>query len=63
MVQRHAMIAWREGRPLLDLLYADPTITAHVDETKLAQLFDLDHHLAHVDHVFERVFGGASHRG
>ena len=37
MVQRHAMIAWREGRPLLDLLRADPTITARVDETKLAR--------------------------
>ena len=39
------------------------TITARLDAAKLAALFDLDHHLAHVDHLFERVFGGATHRG
>ena len=63
IVQRQAMIAWREGRPLLELLRADETITARLDAAKLASLFDLDHHLAHVDHLFERVFGGATHRG
>ena len=63
LVQRQAMIAWREGRPLLDLLRQDAAITARLDDAKLAALFDLDHHLAHVDHVFERVFGGATHRG
>ena len=63
MVQRHAMVAWREGRPLLELLRGEPEVTEHLDEARLAALFDLDHHLAQVDHVFERVFGGATHRG
>ena len=63
LVQGHAMAAWRESRPLLDLLRQDDAITARVDEAKLAALLDLDHHLAQVDHVFERVFGGATHRG
>ena len=63
IVQRHAMVAWREGRPLLELLRAEPEVTERLDEARLAALFDLDHHLAQTDHVFERVFGGATHRG
>ena len=63
IVQRHAMVAWREGRPLLELLRGEPEVTEHLDEARLAALFDLDHHLAQVDHVFERVFGGTTHRG
>jgi adenylosuccinate lyase len=63
IVQRHAMAAWREGRPLLELLRAEPEVTERLEEARLAAMFDLDHHLAQVDHVFERVFGGATHRG
>jgi adenylosuccinate lyase len=63
LVQRQAMVAWRDGRPLLELLREDKVISTRLDGAKLAALFDLDHHLAHVDHVFERVFGGATHRG
>src|SRR5687767_6990366 len=57
IVQRQAMRAWHEGQPLLDLLRADPEVTAHLSPAALAQLFDLDHHLKHVDTIFERVFG------
>jgi adenylosuccinate lyase len=62
IVQRHAMVAWREGRPLLELLRAEPEVTERLDEARLVAMFDLDHHLAQVDHVFERVFGGTTHR-
>ena len=31
LVQRHAMQAWHEGRPLLELLAADHEVTAHLD--------------------------------
>jgi adenylosuccinate lyase len=57
IVQRHAMQAFREGTPLLDLLRADPEVRAHLDEAALAALFDLDYHLKHVDRIFARVFG------
>ena len=60
IVQRHAMTAWREGKPLLALLRAEPEVIGRLDEGQLAALFDLDYHLAHVDHVFERVFGEAA---
>ncbi len=57
IVQRHAMRAWQEKRPLLDLLRADPEVRAHLDDQALTALFDLDHHTRHVEHIFERVFG------
>ena len=58
-VQRHAMEAWSEGKPLLDLLAADPEVTAHLPADRLAGLFDLAYHLKHVDTIFERVFAAA----
>jgi adenylosuccinate lyase len=60
IVQRHAMRAWQDGTPLLELLRADPEVGAHLDEAALAALFDLDHHLKHVDRIFARVFGAAA---
>jgi adenylosuccinate lyase len=57
IVQRSAMQAWEKGRPLRDLLAADPEVAQHLDEKALAALFDLQHHFRHVDVIFERVFG------
>jgi adenylosuccinate lyase len=57
IVQCHAMRAWRDGTPLLDLLRADPEVTARLDEAALAALFDLGHYTRQVDRIFARVFG------
>jgi adenylosuccinate lyase len=57
LVQRGAMRAWEEGRPLLELLEADPEVTAVLPAEELRGLFDLQHHLRHVGTIFERVFG------
>jgi adenylosuccinate lyase len=57
IVQRNAMRAWEEQRPLLPLLKADPDVTAHLDEAALAKLFDLAHHTRHVNAIFARIFG------
>ncbi len=57
VVQRHAMRAWQDRVPLQDLLRGDPEVTARLDEKALAALFDLDHHVRQVDHIFARVFG------
>jgi adenylosuccinate lyase len=56
IVQRHALRAWRERLPLLDLLRADRQVTAWLDDATLAGLFDLDYHTKHVDTIFARVF-------
>ncbi len=57
VVQRQAMRAWQEGRPLRDLLAEDPSVGRHLDAASLERLFDLDYHTAHVDTIFSRVFG------
>ncbi len=60
VVQRQAMRAWREGRPLLDLLRDDPIVRERLDEASLEALFDQAYHLVHVDTIFARVFGSAT---
>ncbi len=60
VVQRHAMAVWREGGHFLDRLQGDKTVTRHLGEDQLAQLFNLAYHTKHVDDIFVRVFGDAS---
>ena len=57
IVQRNAMRAWQEKRPLLPLLQAEPEVTAHLDDAALTALFDLSHHTRHVNSIFARIFG------
>jgi len=59
IVQRNAMKVWEsEGAlSLLDLLRADPQVTAALKPEELEANFDLGYHLKHVDTTFERVFG------
>ncbi|MGI9508888.1 MAG: adenylosuccinate lyase [Geminicoccaceae bacterium] len=56
IVQRNAMRAWEEKRPLLPLLEAEPDVTAHLDNAALTGLFDLGHHARHVNSIFARIF-------
>ena len=61
LVQRSAMRVWEADGALglMELLQADPEVTAALPPAELAQLFDLGHHFAHVDTIFARVFGQA----
>ncbi len=62
LVQRNAMRVWESdgALSLLDLLKADPEVTAALSPAELEAKFDLDYHLARVDTIFARVFGNAS---
>jgi adenylosuccinate lyase len=60
LVQRNAMRAWRAESDFQALLKADADVRRHLSEAELAKSFDLDHHLAHVDTIFRRVFGTTS---
>ena len=42
---------------LLELLKADPEVTAAIDAGELEALFDLGYHFKQVDRIFARVFG------
>ncbi len=59
LVQRNAMKVWEsDGQlSLLELLQADPEVTAVMSATELAEKFNLDYHFKAIDTIFERVFG------
>ena len=59
LVQRNAMKVWESdgALSLLDLLKADPEVTAALSAAELEEKFDLEYHFRQVDRIFERVFG------
>ena len=59
LVQRNAMKVWESDGELslLDLLKADPDVTAALSPQQLEEKFDLGYHFKHVDTIFARVFG------
>jgi adenylosuccinate lyase len=59
LVQRNAMRVWESdgALSLLQLLKDDGDVTSKLSTAELESLFDLDHHLARVDLIFDRVFG------
>jgi adenylosuccinate lyase len=59
IVQRNAMKVWESNGALslLDLLKADPEVTAALTTSELEEKFDLAYHFRHIDTIFARVFG------
>ncbi|TCM21559.1 adenylosuccinate lyase [Novosphingobium sp. PhB165] len=59
LVQRNAMKVWEsDGQlSLLELLKADPEVTAALPVEVIEDKFNLDYHFKHVDTIFARVFG------
>ncbi|MBA3897610.1 MAG: adenylosuccinate lyase [Sphingomonadaceae bacterium] len=58
-VQRNAMKVWESdgAMSLMELLKADPDITAHLSAAEIEDKFDLDYHFRHIETIFARVFG------
>ena len=58
-VQRNAMQVWESdgALSLMELLKADPDVTARLSVAALEDKFDLGYHYRHVDTIFQRVFG------
>jgi adenylosuccinate lyase len=57
MVQRNALKVWDTGRDFQSLLLEDKEIREHLSQKDIAEIFSLEYHLKHVDHIFQRVFG------
>jgi len=59
LVQRNAMKVWdSDGElSLLELLKADPEVSAALPAEEIEARFDLGYHFKHVDTIFARVFG------
>jgi adenylosuccinate lyase len=56
LTQRAAMQVWEQGGTFKERVLADPDIGKIIPQAELEKLFDLKHHLRHVDAVFHRVF-------
>jgi adenylosuccinate lyase len=54
-VQPLAMQAWRERRSFRELTEASEAVRDHLSAEEVAAAFDPEHHLQHVDTIFERV--------
>ena len=59
LVQRNAMKVWDSdgALSLMELLKADPDVTAALSAQEIEDKFNLDYHFKHVDTIFDRVFG------
>ena len=55
LVQRNAMAAWDEGRPLVELLKSDPEVTEHLDPDQIDACFDATRYLERTGTIFERL--------
>ena len=58
LVQRNALKVWDTGRDFKSLLQDDPEVRKHLTGDDLDELFNMEHHLEHVEDIFDRVFGG-----
>ena len=58
LVQRNAMKVWDSdgALSLMELLKADPEVTAVLSQAEIDDKFDLAYHFKHVDTIFDRVF-------
>ena len=56
LVQRNAMIVWKEGGEFLPLLLHDPDVTKQISKKELEKLFDLNYHMKNIDQIFGRIF-------
>lgn len=55
MVQRNAMVCWRENTSFLELLTADQDVANVLSKDELVELFDYNYYARHVDEIFNRL--------
>ncbi|MDP9234836.1 MAG: lyase family protein, partial [Actinomycetota bacterium] len=55
LVQRNAMAAWDEERPLIELLKSDPEVTEHLDPAEIERCFDPARYLQNSSVIFDRL--------
>jgi len=56
-VQRNAMKVWEDKVDFRAALKGDPDVRRVLSEAEIDACFALEHHLKHVDTIFDRVFG------
>ena len=58
LVQSASRSAWESGRHLRDVALETPEVMDVLGRAGVERVFDLQHHLRHVDAIFARVLGG-----
>jgi len=56
-VQRNAMQVWETREDFRTLVERDPDIRQYLKPSEIAEVFNVERYLTHVDEIFERVFG------
>ncbi|MDA0902203.1 MAG: adenylosuccinate lyase [Proteobacteria bacterium] len=56
IVQRSAMIVWKERVNFLELLKADKEVSDNISDEKLEAIFDVSYYTKNVDKIFDKVF-------
>ena len=59
LVQAHALAAYDGGQDFQTRVRQDPAITARLSPADLDETLTMQRHVAHVDAIFARAFGGA----
>jgi adenylosuccinate lyase len=57
LVQKNAMVTFREGVPFKQMLLSDPKVGEFLSDAEIEQLFDPSRYVRNVDVIFQRVFG------
>ncbi len=53
--QRNALQAWQSRTDFAYLVTVDPDISRYLTKEEIADLFDYDYHLRHIDYIFNRA--------
>jgi adenylosuccinate lyase len=56
-VQRNAMQVWETREDFCTLVERDPDVRQYLKPSEIAEVFNVERYLTHVDDIFERVFG------
>jgi adenylosuccinate lyase len=57
IVQRNAMMSWKEEVDFKKLLFKDKEVKKYLAAKEIEEIFDLGYYLKNVDYIFKRVFG------
>lgn len=57
IVQRNAMMSWKEEIDFKKLLLKDKEVKKYLTAKEIEEIFDLGYYLKNVDYIFKRVFG------
>lgn len=62
LIQSASMESWKSSEPLIDILSRDERVAGLIDRAELAKIFRAENYLAHVDAIYNGLFGKSAPR-